>query len=275
MNLNLTDKITILYNLLVIIFVSVFWTKIDGFAYHLTFNLSVILLVLLLSLYQKRSYSIHLVHLWYPVFIYGLLYNQTGLINRVIIPHFLDDFFLNLDIRIFGEFPGFFLHGGYGSGFWDEFFHVFYFSYYVAIPVTGLFLYRRDEKLFTTYIFQLSFLFYLCFLIYILLPVEGPLKLRMDHYRETGLFRTIVDFIYAKGENPGAAFPSSHVAATTLVAWWGSKHFPKFRVCYWGIVLFLSIATVYCMFHYAVDVFAGILLAILLIFLFNKVKQLH
>ena len=278
MNLNLTDKITIVYNLLVIIFVSVSWTKIDGYAYHLTFNLSVILLVLLLSLYRTRSHSIHLFHLWYPVFIYGLLYNQTGLINRVIIPHFLDDFFLSLDIRIFGEFPGFLLHGGYGSGFWDEFFHVFYFSYYIAIPVTGLLLFRKDKDLFATYIFQISYLFYFCFLIYILLPVEGPLKLRMDHYRETGLFRTIVDFIYAKGENPGAAFPSSHVAATTLVAWWGSKYFPKLRVFYWCIVLFLSIATVYCMFHYAVDVFAGILLAIALIFLFNKVekvKQLH
>jgi membrane-associated phospholipid phosphatase len=271
-NPNLTDKITILYNFLVIIFISVFWTKIDGHAYHLTFNLSVILLVLLLSLYDNRSSPIHLFHLWYPVAIYALLYYQTGLLNRVIIPRFLDPFFLNLDVRIFGKFPGFFLKSGYGNMFWDEFFHLSYFNYYLAIPVTGVLLHRKDERFFKTYIFQLSFLFYLCFLIYILLPVEGPIPLR-DHYYPAGggFFRAILDLIYTHGENPGAAFPSSHVAATFLVAWWGSKHFPKLRIWYWCVVLFLSIATVYCMYHYAVDVFAGLLLAVVLIFLFNKV----
>ena len=272
MSLNLTDKITIFYNLLVLIFTCVFWTKINGSAYHLTFNLSLILLVLLLCLYDQRSTAIHLFHLWYPVAIYALLYYQTGLINRVIVPHFLDPFFLNLDVRVFGEFPGFFLQSGYGNVFWDEFFHLSYFNYYLAIPVTGLLLQLKNERLFETYIFQLSFLFYLCFLIYILLPVEGPVPLRDNYYPEGGgFFRAIMDLIYTNGENPGAAFPSSHVAATFLVAWWGSKHFPKLRICYWSVVLFLSIATVYCMYHYAVDVFAGLLLALLLIFLFNKV----
>jgi len=78
-----------------------------------------------------------------------------------------------------------------------------------------------------------------------------------------------VDFIWAKGENPGAGFPSSHVAVTFLVAWWGSKHFKRMRIFYWLTCLFLSIATVYCMFHYAVDVFAGLLLGILSVLTFN------
>lgn len=273
MNFNRTDKITILYNLLVIAFISSFWTRIDGYAYHLTFNLSVILLVFLLSLQRNSSNWIRAFSLWYPVLLYALLYYQTGLINRVIIPRFLDGFFMSLDVRIFGEFPGFFLQTQFGNVFWDEFFHFFYFTYYLAIPVTGILLYRKDETLFDAYIFQLSFLFYLCFLVYIFLPVEGPIFLRGDYYPEDGgFFRAIVDLIYREGENPGAAFPSSHVAATFFVAWWGSKHFPKLRMCYWFIVLFLSMATVYCLFHYAVDVFAGLLFAVALIFLFNKVR---
>ena len=274
MNLNLTDRITLLYNLLVIIFVSIFRAKIGGYPFHLAFNLSVILLVLLLSLQRHTSTSFRVMSLWYPVVLYALLYYQTGLINRVIIPHFLDDFFMNLDIKIFGEFPGFFLHRGYGAVFLDEFFHFSYFTYYLAIPVTGILLHRKDEKLFETYVFQLSFLFYLCFLIYIFLPVEGPISLRSNYYQKGGgFFRAIVDLIYAKGENPGAAFPSSHVAATFLVAWWGSRYFPKLKIYYWSIVVCLSVATVYCMFHYAVDVIAGLMLAVLLIFLFNKLEQ--
>ena len=59
--------------------------------------------------------SVCTVSLWYPLVLYALLYYQTGLINRVVVPRFLDGFFMNLDVRIFGEFPGFFLRGKQGN----------------------------------------------------------------------------------------------------------------------------------------------------------------
>ena len=111
----------------------------------------------------------------------------------------------------------------------------------------------------------------LCFIIYIILPVEGPIALRNEYYHQGGPFQTMVDFIYAGGENPGAAFPSSHVAATFLIAWWGSTHFERMKIFYWLTCLFLSIATVYCMFHYAVDVIGGLLLGVLTVLTFSRV----
>ena len=114
------------------------------------------------------------------------LYYQTGLINRVVVPRFLDGFFMNLDVRIFGEFPAFFLRGKQGNAFLDEFFHFFYFSYYLIIPLTGILLFRKDVKLFESFVFQLSSLFYLCFLIFILLPVEGPIALRNEYLSSRG-----------------------------------------------------------------------------------------
>ncbi|MGD0231759.1 MAG: phosphatase PAP2 family protein [Syntrophorhabdales bacterium] len=271
MNLNATDRITILYNFILVVFAFIFRVKIAAYAYHLTFNLSVILMVLLLSLTRRNSLSAFTVSLWYPLVLYGLLYYQTGLINRVVVPRFLDAFFMNLDVRIFGEVPAFFLHGRRGNAFFDEFFHFFYFSYYLIIPLTGILLFRKDVKLFENFVFQLSSLFYVCFVIYILLPVEGPIALRNECYHQGGLFRTMVDFIYAGGENPGAAFPSSHVAATFLIAWWGSTHFERMKIFYWLTCLFLSIATVYCMFHYAVDVIGGLLLGVLTVLTFSRV----
>jgi len=268
-NLNATDRITILYNFILVIFISIFRVKIAAYACHLAFNLSVIFVVLLLSLRRRSSFSVCTVSLWHPLVLYGLLYYQTGMINRVVVPQFLDGFFMNLDVRIFGEFPAFFLRGKQGNAFLDEFFHFFYFSYYLIIPLTGIVLFRKDAKLFESFIFQLSSLFYLCFLIYILLPVEGPIAVRNAYYHQGGLFQTMVDFIYARGENPGAAFPSSHVAATFLVAWWGSTHFKRMKIPYWLTCLFLSIATVYCMFHYAVDVIGGLLLGALAVVAFN------
>lgn len=275
MNLNATDRITILYNVFLVIFTFIFRAKIAAYAYHLAFNLSVILIILLLSFGRRSSLSVCKVSLWYPLVLYSLFYYQTGLINRVVVPQFLDDFFMNLDVRIFGDFPAFFLRGKHGNAFLDEFFHFFYFSYYLIIPLTGILLFRRDVKLFEGFVFQLSSLFYLCYVIYIFLPVEGPIALRHEYYHQGGLFQTMVDFIYAEGEDPGAAFPSSHVAVMFLVAWWGSTHFERMKIFYWLACLFLSIATVYCMFHYAVDVIAGLMLGVLAVLAFNRAHIKH
>jgi len=268
-NLNATDRITILYNFILVLFIFIFRVKIEAYAYHLAFNLAVILLVLFFSLGRRSRLPVGTVSLWYPLGLYALFYYQTGLLNRVVVPRFLDDFFMNLDVLIFGKFPGFFLHGNPGNAFFDEFFHFFYFSFYLIIPLTGIFLYGKDVKLFKSFVFQLSSLFYVCYFLFIILPVEGPIALRNEYAHQEGLFRTLVDLIYAKGENPGAAFPSSHVAAAFLVVWWGSTHFKRIRIFYGLTFLFLSISTVYCMFHYAVDVMAGVLLGVLAILTFH------
>ena len=77
MKSNLTDRITVLYNLIVIVFIAIFRAEIDGYAYHLAFNLSAILLVLLLSLQRETSTSFRIMSLWYPVVLYALFYYQT------------------------------------------------------------------------------------------------------------------------------------------------------------------------------------------------------
>jgi membrane-associated phospholipid phosphatase len=270
-NLSATDRITVLYNFILVLFTLIFRVKIAAYPYHLAFNLSIILVVLLLSFGRKSSWSVCVASLWYPAVLYWLLYYQTGLINRVVVPEFLDGFFMNLDVRIFGQFPALFFRGKHGNPFLDEFFHFFYFSYFLVIPLTGILLFRKDVKLFEKAIFQFSSLLYVCYLIYIILPVEGPIPLRNEYYQHGGPFQTMVDLIWAGGEKPGAAFPSSHVAATFVAAWWGSTHFKRMKIPYWLTFLFLSIATVYCMFHYAVDVIAGLFLGILTIFIFNRV----
>jgi membrane-associated phospholipid phosphatase len=291
LSVNGTDRITMLYNGIVVGFTLIFRDRIAEYGYHLVFNLSIILVILLAGM-RRGSFldatatiasdvpSVasgltvrDVLHLWYPLILYGCLYYQTGLINTVVVPGFLDRYFLHLDVRIFGEFPGLILGRIPGNAIFDEFFHFFYFSYYLIIPLTGILLYRKDIELFKRFMFQLSSLFYACYLIYIVLPVEGPIPLRNEYYLQHGIFRSIMDFIWAKGENPGAGFPSSHVAVAFLVAWWGSRNFHRLRIVYWLIFLFLSIATVYCMFHYAVDVLGGLCMGVLAVLLFAWVER--
>jgi hypothetical protein len=91
--LNATDRITILYNFTLVLFTFIFRAKIAAYAYHLAFNLSVILLVLFLSFRRRSSLTVGTVGLWYPLGLYALFYYQTGLINRVVVPQFMDGFF--------------------------------------------------------------------------------------------------------------------------------------------------------------------------------------
>ena len=270
MKLNSTDRLTIIYNLIVIFFVIIFWQKIDLQTYHIAFNLSVVVIILLLCLNRWKHKIFFILSLWYPLVLYAFLHYQSGMLNTVIIPYFLDDFFLNLDVKIFGQFPAFYLRGENGNLFLDEFFHFAYANYYVVIPLTALLLYPKDKKLFERFVFEISLLFYVCFLIYIILPVEGPLKMRHDNFQDGGPFKAIVDYFYATGDNAGGAFPSSHVAVTFLIAWWAHRHLGKWKIYYWSVLFFLSIATVYGMFHYAVDIIAGWLVAALFIYLFNR-----
>jgi membrane-associated phospholipid phosphatase len=57
------------------------------------------------------------------------------------------------------------------------------------------------------------------------------------------------------------------------VAWWANKHLDKLKIYYWLVVFFLSISAVYGMFHYAVDIIAGWLLAILFIIVFDRTAK--
>jgi membrane-associated phospholipid phosphatase len=47
------------------------------------------------------------------------------------------------------------------------------------------------------------------------------------------------------------------------------------KISYGLTCLFLSIATVYCMFHYAVDVIGGLLLGVLAVLTFNRLDIKH
>ena len=150
------------------------------------------------------------------------------------------------------------------SVFWSTVLHGAYLSYYLIFSLpAAYFAVRRQMPALRTFIFALMLTFFSCYLVFIFYPVAGP------YYafpRPTGPFvaNPMARLLYwglETGSSYGAAFPSSHVAATAaaLVAgWWGSR-----RV---GLALLLPtvlliISVVYCQMHYIVDVLAGLVVA--------------
>jgi membrane-associated phospholipid phosphatase len=172
----------------------------------------------------------------------------------------------------------------------SELFYASYFSYYVMLGGVGLALFVRNRQQFFHYVSVVSFVFYICYAIYIFVPVIGPRVFfreianyslpydvqqlaASDVYPEAikaGVFYRVMALIYALFEAPGAALPSSHVAIAITTVFFSFRYLRPIRYLHLGVVLLLCLSTIYCRYHYALDVVAGAATAAILIPLANR-----
>jgi len=151
------------------------------------------------------------------------------------------------------------------SAFWSTLLHAAYFAYYliVPLPVVWFLLTGRLERARETVTLILA-TFLLCYLCFQLFPVAGPYY---EFPRPSGEFMAnwAARLVYGtldQGSSYGAAFPSSHVAATiaaSIGAWRGSARFGLALAVPTGL---LAVGVVYCQMHYAVDAVAGAAVAL-------------
>jgi membrane-associated phospholipid phosphatase len=210
-----------------------------------------------------------------PLILYAFLYRESEQLNLMFVDRYLDTDFIALEERIFGFQPAVAFMNAFPHTLVSEFFYMSYFSYYVMIAGVGLALYFKRREEFWHYLALLSFLFYVCFLLFIVLPVAGPPAFYMDIPRylgqqqlpyyplefppsvTSGPFFHLMGFLYRTFESGGGAFPSSHVAAALCVLFFSWRYLRRVRYLILAATFALSFATVYCRYHYAVDVFAG------------------
>lgn len=226
---------------------------------------------------------------FYPVLFYTWFFTETGRLNRMFYTDFLDPALIRWEEAIFGFQPSVIFMERLPHLFISEMFYASYFSYYIMIVGVGLALYIRDRSQFFHYLSVVSFVFYICYTIYIVVPVIGPrvffreiegyslpdelqvlasTDLYPEHLR-TGLFFRLMAWIYRNFESPGAAMPSSHVAIALTTLYFSFRYLPRIRTLHAVMVFLLCLSTVYCRYHYAVDVLAGMLTAALLVPLGN------
>ncbi len=228
---------------------------------------------------------------FYPVLLYAGLYRETGALNHLLGVGYLDPFFIRLEARLFGVQPSLAFMEWLPYLPVSELFYAAYFSYYVMIAGVGLALYLRDRRQFFHYVSVVSFVFYVCYLIYVFVPVIGPrvfwesaeCPLPPDLVPvpppafpaavAAGPFYQVMLLIYRWFEAPGAAFPSSHVAVAITTVFFSFRYLRRIRWAHLAVMLLLCAATVYCRYHYVVDVAAGALTAAALVPLANALYR--
>lgn len=177
-----------------------------------------------------------------------------------------DDLLLGWEQATFGMQPARDWWRGHTSPFWSTLLHGVYFFYYLILAVPALFfLLRGDWPAFRRFTRNVVCTFCICFLVFVLYPVAGPYYVfeRPAGLMVDNLPAHMVYAALASGSSFGAAFPSSHVAATTAA---GLATFKGNRTLGWVLlvpVVLMPIATVYTQMHYAWDAILGIFVGLL------------
>jgi membrane-associated phospholipid phosphatase len=222
---------------------------------------------------------------FYPVLFYVWFFCETGWLNRMFFPGYLDPMAIRWDQALFGCQPSVLFMEKLPWLPVSELFYAAYFSYYLMIVGVGLALFLRSRPQFFHYLSVLSFLFYLCYLIYIFLPIIGPRLFfepvggytlpaeaqrlaSADTYPaavQSGLFFKLMRWIYRVFEAAGSALPSSHVAVAWCTVHFSFRYLKPIRYPHLLLAFLLTLSTIYCRYHYCVDVLAGLLAFALLV----------
>ncbi len=180
---------------------------------------------------------------WYPMLLLPALYGEIGVLT--LSAGFQNDLLIQrLETWVFGSQISYRWIRESPNVVASWLLHACYLAYYPILYASPFALWmagRRDASRHT--IFAVMATFYLCYVAFLFFPVAGPryaFDLAHNPATDVGPAR-FAAWLLDRGDSWGAAFPSSHVAASVVAT---------------GI---------YGQFHYAVDALAGLIVAALML----------
>jgi len=275
----LVDIATLIYLFILSLVVLIFSGNEPHWYLYILFNLLVSAIVLWMAGWVSRSPSgvARFFRHWYPIISFSFLYEETRDLIHLIFPYWFDNWINALELRLFGVYPTVWLESFFCPAL-NEYAMFSYFSYYFLLPILGIFLYfNRKLKEFDHLVFTSAVVFYVSYLGFIWMPVEGPrfCLSTLHHLKLEGPFFTkIVRGIVDAAGLHGGCMPSSHVAVALVVLVMAYRYHKTLFFFLCPIIVTLFVATVYGRFHYATDVVAGILVGIVSIIFCDKINAI-
>jgi membrane-associated phospholipid phosphatase len=198
----------------------------------------------------------------YPLLLLVGLYSELDVLNGPGAIQVYDATVQRWELAIFGAQLSAEWWRAMPSRFWSSAMHIAYLSYYLIVVAPAFyFVWRRDLDALRHFVLVVMTTFVVCYLAFIFFPVAGPYYVfpRPDAWFTDNIFARMVYNTLATGSSYGAAFPSSHVAATVAAAISAARGSKGLA---WALALpamLLTVAVVYCQMHYGVDALAGLL----------------
>ncbi len=209
---------------------------------------------------------------FYPMLLIAGFYTEVGLVNLASgVAH--DALVQRWEQTLFGGQPSLAWIRSWPSPTWSTLMHAAYLSYYFVLACSslGLWFSGRREAARST-ILSIMTTFYLCYVVFLSFPVAGPRYVfPMPENAATDVPVAIFTQRLLEGASAwGTAFPSSHVAAALVAAFSAWRGWWPLGLLLVPLAALLTLSTVYCQYHYAVDALSGTMLAALVLLVLRR-----
>jgi len=264
-----TDYLVLIFSYLMILISFLFFNTLHQPALFLIADITILITLFCLIFHKKRitdsaSYRLHSL---LPLISLVVYYLQATACDHLIFRESFDPFLIAGEHCLFGNLN---LPASFSGNHLlvDELMHFFYFSYYLILFIPGIIMLSKRSPKAHEMIFSLTLMMYTHFIFFILFPGDGPVANRAEIFPKGLIFVLLMNIIYEIGGNQGGgAFPSTHVAAPVMIFLYSFSGFGQNRrpiqLAMPGIIL----ATVYCSYHYIVDILAGLITGIVFYFI--------
>lgn len=200
-----------------------------------------------------------------PILFVVLIYESLGDLIQYLRPD-VDPWLIRIDLFLFGVHPTIWMEKWIVPWFTDIM-SLAYVSYYFLPVVFVLTLYLKGRKLeLDASIFILAFGYYLSFIGYILFPAIGP-RYTLDPLYSVPLEGSFItdfvrDTLNTLEHNKRDCMPSGHTQIVLMVLYLTRRYERFLFYLFFPIICGLILSTVYLRYHYVIDLFVGIALAI-------------
>ena len=200
-----------------------------------------------------------------PLLFVIVIYESLGDLIQYLQPD-VDAALIRIDFSIFGVHPTIWMQQWIVPWFTDMM-SLAYVSYYFipVVFVLVLYLKNRGPGLVES-VFILTFGYYISFIGYIFFPAVGP-RYAMDHLYSVSLKGSLVtdlvrDVLNAIEHNKRDCMPSGHTQIVLMVLFLAYRYERILFTIFLPIICALILSTVYLRYHYVIDLFVGVGLAI-------------
>jgi membrane-associated phospholipid phosphatase len=227
--------------------------------------------IILIRLKNRGKFAGYIYDLIFPVLCVLIVFDSLGKVVHYVNPKDIDPVLIRLDNLIFGADPAVLLEK-IANPFLTDILEIAYTTYYfMAISLGVMLLLHHKREEFNRTIFFVLLCFYLSYLGYIIFPALGPrfalAELKAAPLKGFLVAEPIQNFLNWLEGIKRDAFPSGHTAIALTVLYLSYSFEKKLFRILLPAVLALIFSTVYCRYHYVVDVLAGIVLAVLTVLL--------
>lgn len=280
----------IIYSILSLTFWGQLETPLLNLISYLLVSVAVIGFAVISSKY-KGGKLFTLVRRLYIIPVVFFIYSNIHLFIPLVNPYDYDSVLIAWDFAIFGVNPTEWL-GQFAAPILTEYLQFTYMMFYVIPFVLGVeFTLREKDDRFFEFARIVIFGFFVSYLLYFFMPAIGPrftihdfasLNTELPGLYLTNAFRDMVNAgggIFPGTINPADiinrdCMPSGHSMMTFVGIIIAFKFQSRFKWIILVIGMSLIFSTVYLRYHYVVDVMAGILFAIITIWIEPKLERL-